>query len=95
MAYITIGFPEFLQFRAALSTIAAESELLVRTTLKYDESFISARLSKEQPRSEDITKWTPYGANMCDLPLKGAFQVEGKGWVEYHIGEPRLTFHYV
>jgi len=95
MAYITIGFPEFLQFKAALSTIAVESELLVKTTLKYDESFISARLSTGQPKSGDITKWTPYGANKCDLPLQGAFRVEGKGWIEYNIGEPRLTFHYV
>ncbi|GJJ69708.1 hypothetical protein EMPS_02056 [Entomortierella parvispora] len=95
MAYITIDFSEFLQFKTALASVAVESDLLVRTSLKYDESFISARLSTAKPKPQDITNWTPYGANRCDLPLHGAFNVEGKGWIEYHIGEPRLVFHYV
>ena len=98
MSWIKISWDEFLAFKSAVESVAVEAVFITKTNFKYGEAFVYARTCPDQPTSDDISAWVPYGEkkDRCDLPMKGAYSLgEGKGWLEYQIGDPRHIFHFV
>ncbi|KAF9426396.1 hypothetical protein BGZ76_002784 [Entomortierella beljakovae] len=91
MAYITIAFDNFLEFKNYLSPAARTSALFVKTALKVNRADVFARRVSNMPSSEDISAWVPYGGNLCDLPLTGFYSLDDD-YIEYHLGEPEREF---
>ncbi|KAF9983210.1 hypothetical protein BGZ75_005316 [Mortierella antarctica] len=91
MAYITVDFSNFMHFKEHLSATVSTSGLLKWTNIKVNGAHVYARRTSTRPMSEDISAWVPYGDDLCDLPLKAYYTLDGD-YVEYQLGDPERQF---